>query len=150
MIESPSWHGLQDNPYNPHAWIVGKPRIADDVWIGAFCVIDGSGGLDIGRGCDISAGAQIYTHSTVRRAVSAGRFPIERRATSIGDYCHVGAGAVILMGCTIGAHSIIGAGAVVLEGTSAPAHSLVVGNPARVLPGRARQSLASAIADESD
>jgi acetyltransferase-like isoleucine patch superfamily enzyme len=69
-------HGLPPNPYNPHAWFVGEPVIGDDVWIGAFCVIDGSGGLSIGRGCDISAGAQIYTHSTVERCVSERDQPI--------------------------------------------------------------------------
>lgn len=147
MAELPPWHGLPDNPYNPHAWIVGEPRIGDEVWIGAFCVIDGSGGLEIGHGCDISAGAQIYTHSTVRRAVSGDTAPIDRRPTSIGDYCHIGAGAIVLMGCTIGAHSVVGAGAVVLEHTSAPEYSLIVGNPARVMPGRVKEMLASAAPD---
>jgi UDP-3-O-[3-hydroxymyristoyl] glucosamine N-acyltransferase len=64
------WHHLPPNPYNPHAWVIGAPEIGESTWIGAFTVIDGSGGLQIGRGCDVSAGAQIYTHSTVARAVS--------------------------------------------------------------------------------
>ena len=58
------------NPYNPHAWIIGQPEIGEGTWIGAFTVIDGSGGLRIGRGCDVSCGVHIYTHSTVRRCVS--------------------------------------------------------------------------------
>ena len=62
---------LPANHYNPHAWIVGEPRI------GAFTVIDGSGGLEIGRGCDVSRGAQIYT-----------------RHLTIGAHSVVGAGAV--------------------------------------------------------
>ena len=36
------------NPYNPHAWIIGEPTIGEGTWIGAFTVIDGSGGLTIG------------------------------------------------------------------------------------------------------
>lgn len=127
---------LPVNPYNTHSWIAGDPCIGSDVWIGAFCVIDGSGGLEIGDGCDVSSGAQIYTHSTVGRAISKGLSPIERRPTLIGKHCHIGAGAIILMGCSIGAYSIIGAGAIVLEGTSAPEYSLIVGNPARVVPRR--------------
>lgn len=107
------------------------------MWIGAFCVIDGSGGLTVGNGCHISAGAQIYSHSTVDRALSGGQLPTARAATAIGDHCHVGAGAIVLMGVEIGAYSVVGAGSVVLEGTKAPPHSLIVGNPARVIPRRA-------------
>src|SRR5262245_26603953 len=107
-------HGLPPNPYNVHAWIIGEPRIGEDCWIGAFTVLDGSGGLEIGRGCDISCGAQVYTHSTVRRVVAGRRStPPERRPTRIGSHCHIGANAVVLMGCDIGDHSIVGAGAVV-------------------------------------
>lgn len=138
MSEFDDRHGIPDNPYNPHAWLVGQPEIGDDVWIGAFCVIDGSGGLVIGRGCDISAGAQIYTHSTVERCVSERTRLIRRESTEIGEYVHVGAGAVILMGSSIGHHSVVGAGAVVKEGTQVPPYSLVVGVPARVIVDGAR------------
>ncbi|MHA4875698.1 hypothetical protein, partial [Enterococcus faecium] len=61
---------LPDNRFNPHAWIIGDPEIGEGTWIGAFTVIDGSGGLHIGAGCDISSGVQIYTHSSMRRCVS--------------------------------------------------------------------------------
>ena len=135
----PSWHHLPSNPWNPHAWIVGEPEIGEGCWIGAFTVIDGSGGLRIGRACHISAGAQIYTHSTVAQAVSEGRRPIERAATEIGDHVHVGAGAVVLMGARIGDHGVIAAGAVVTENTEAPPYSVLVGAPARVIADRARR-----------
>lgn len=135
----PEWHHLPANPYNPHAWIVGEPRIGAGTWIGAFTVIDGSGGLEIGAGCDISAGAQIYTHSTVRRVVSEGREEIDRAPTVLGDHCHVGAGAVILMGCVIGHHCVIGAGTLVPQGTRVPDWSVVVGNPGVVRIGAARK-----------
>jgi len=139
----PAWHHLPDNPYNPHAWFVGEPEIGEGCWIGAFTVIDGSGGLTIGRGCDISVGAQIYTHSTVRRVISAGDLEIERAHTWIGNAVHVGAGALILMGCRVGDNSVIGAGAVVLEFTEIPPWSVAVGNPARVIEGAARSFLKS-------
>ncbi len=134
-VGPPSWHHLPPNPYNPHAWFVGEPTIGEGCWIGAFTVLDGSGGLTIGKGCDISAGAQIYTHSTVRRVLSARRYNVVDRApTTIGDHCHIGAGAVILMGCTIGNRCIIGAGAVVAQFTEVPDDAVVVGVPARILP----------------
>lgn len=139
--QAPPWHHLPANPFNPHAWIVGEPTVGPGTWIGAFTVIDGSGGLSIGAGCDISAGAQIYSHSTVAGAVSARARPIERAATEIGDNCHVGAGAIVLMGCRIGSQSVVAAGAVVPAFTQAPAHSLLVGVPARVIVDGARKFL---------
>lgn len=132
-------HHLPANPYNPHAWILGEPQIGDDVWIGAFTVIDGSGGLTIGHGCDISAGAQIYTHSTVERTVSDRALPLRREPTRIGRNVHIGAGAVVLMGSDIGDHCVVGAGAVVREGTVAPPYSVLVGVPARIIPDGARR-----------
>ena len=138
-MTTPDWHHLPANPYNPQAWIVGEPEIGEGCWIGAFTVIDGSGGLSIGRGCDISAGAQIYSHSTVKRVLTEGRSEIERSPTSVGNHVHVGAGAVILMGSTIGDHCIIGAGAVVPQFTVVPEWSVVVGVPGVVRQGAARR-----------
>ena len=62
-------------PYNAHAWFVATPTVGEGTWIGAFTVIDGSGGLTIGKGCDISSGVHIYTHSSARRCVSARAHP---------------------------------------------------------------------------
>jgi acetyltransferase-like isoleucine patch superfamily enzyme len=127
-------HGLPPNPYNPHAWIVGTPAIGEGTWIGAFTLIDGSGGLSIGRGCDISSGAHILTHSTARRCVSERRYDrIDRKPVHIGDYVFVGENATILMGCVVGHHSIVAAGAVLAEDMDVPPYSLVAGVPARVV-----------------
>ena len=136
---APDWHQLPANPYNPHAWFVGEPEIGEGCWIGAFAVIDGSGGLRIGRNCDISAGAQIYSHSTVRRVVSERSQPIERAATVVGDYVHIGAGAVVLMGANIGDHCVVAAGAVVPQHMQVPAWSVVVGVPGVIRPDAARR-----------
>lgn len=134
-----AWHGIPANPFNPHAWIIGDPDIGESVWIGPFTVIDGSGGLTIGDGCDISSGVHIYTHSTVARCVSERTRDVERRPTSIGAHVHVGAQAVVLMGSDIGHHSVIAAGAVVRENTVAPPYSVLRGVPAVVDEGGARR-----------
>lgn len=142
MDDTDANHGVSPfppNPYHPMAWIVGAPEIDHDVWIGAFTVIDGSGGLIIGRGCDISAGAHIYTHSTVARCISDREKGIDRAPTRIGRNVHVGANAVILMGADIGDYSIVAAGAVVKEGTVAPPYSALVGVPARIIAEGARK-----------
>lgn len=138
-MSAPEWHHLPANAYNPHAWFVGEPEVGEGCWIGAFTVIDGSGGLRIGRGCDISAGAQIYTHSTVKRVLTEREADIDRAPTAIGDYVHVGAGAIVLMGCTIGDHCVIGAGTVVPQFTTVPPWSVVVGVPGVVHEGAARR-----------
>jgi acetyltransferase-like isoleucine patch superfamily enzyme len=118
------------NAYNPLAWFVGEPSIGDGTWIGPFCLIDGSGGLSIGRGCDISAGVHIYTHSTVKRCVTARSADIEHDRVSIGDHTFIGANSVVLMGVRIGSHCVIGAGAVVTS--DIPDHSWATGVPATV------------------
>jgi acetyltransferase-like isoleucine patch superfamily enzyme len=121
---------LPENPYNPHAWVSGEPRIGAGTWIGAFTVIDGSGGLTIGEGCDISSGAQVYTHSSVRRCVSGRTFPsVERAPVRIGNHVFIGAGAVVNMGVSIGDHSVVAAGAVVTR--DVPPYTVVAGVPAR-------------------
>lgn len=136
---------LPPNPYNPHCWITGTPEIGEDTWIGAFTLIDGLGGLKIGRGCNVSSGAQILSHSTVRRCVTERRHAeIDRKPTEIGDHVFIGANAVIQMGARVGHHSVIGAGAVVLEDAEIPPYSLVVGVPARIV-----RDLRSEIADWS-
>jgi acetyltransferase-like isoleucine patch superfamily enzyme len=123
---------LPPNAYNEHAWIVGHPEIGEGTWIGAFTLLDGSGGLRIGKGCDISTGAQIYTHSTARRCVSGGVYStVDRAPTILGDCVFVGAGAVILMGVTIGDGVVVGAGAVVTQDV-AP-YTVVAGVPARMI-----------------
>ena len=127
-------HGLPTNPYNPHAWIIGKPKIGKGTWIGAFCVIDGQGGLEIGKGCNVSSGAHILTHSTVKRCVSGGRYnKIDRAPVKIGDFVFIGENATILKGVQIGHHSVIGAGTVVKENAKIPPYSLVVGVPGKIV-----------------
>lgn len=126
----PTWP-LPPNPYNPLCWVVGAPEIGPGCWIGAFTLIDGSGGCRIGKGCEISSGAQILTHSSMRRTVTERAWPhVDRAATELGDHVFVGTNAVVLMGSKIGHHSVIAAGAVVREFSEFPPYSLIAGVPA--------------------
>ena len=105
------------NKYNDYSWIKGSPEIGDETWVGPFCIIDGTGGLSIGKGCDISAGTHIYTHSTVRRCVSGKKFQdgrinrdlIDIKPVSIGNSTFIGPHSVISYGVTIGNNCIIAA-----------------------------------------
>ncbi len=122
--------GLPANRWNAHAWVVGEPEIGEGTWIGAFTVIDGSGGLRIGAGCDISSGVQIYTHSSAKRCVSGrDHATLEHSPVTIGDRVFIGAGAVVNMGLSIGDEAVVGAGAVVTKDVEA--RTIVAGVPAR-------------------
>lgn len=128
-------HGIPANKYNPHAWIKGAVIIGEGTWVGPFTLLDGAhASLTIGKGCNIATGAQILTHSTVRRCISERKIDqIDAAETIIGDYCFIGSNAVVLMGATIGDHSVIGAGCVVPEGMKIPPYSLVVGVPGKIV-----------------
>jgi acetyltransferase-like isoleucine patch superfamily enzyme len=129
-VTSPEPGRLPTNRYNEHAWIIGDPIIGTGTWIGAFTVLDGSGGLRIGAGCDISSGVQIYTHSSARRCVSGRAFDsVERRPVTIGNRVFIGAGAIINMGVAVGDCAVIGAGAVVTRDVAA--YTVVAGVPAQ-------------------
>ncbi len=128
--------------YNDFCMVVGEPAIGPRTWIGAFTVIDGSGGLVIGAGCDISCGVHIYTHDTVHRCHtgtayhadgSKNRDAIEKSPVSIGDHVFIGANSVILRGVTIGSNAVIGAGSVIKAGTVIGPGELWAGNPARFI-----------------
>ena len=117
------------------ALVIGDVRVGEKSWIGPGVVLDGSGGLAIGACCSISAGVQIYTHDTVRWALTGGQVDPERAPTRIGDNCYIGPNVVVAKGVTIGDGCVVGAGAVVLS--DLPPGSKAVGVPARVI-GRAR------------
>jgi len=123
--------GPSANPYNDLAWIVGCPTIGAGTWIGPFCLIDGSGGLTIGAGCDIAAGAHIYTHSTVERCVTGRARDVQRAPVVIGDRTFIGANSVVMMGVSIGSGCVVGAGSVVTR--DVPDGVCVAGNPAQVI-----------------
>jgi acetyltransferase-like isoleucine patch superfamily enzyme len=114
-----------------HAYVYGDVTVGEHTWIGPMTLLDGSGGLAIGSHCSISAGAQLYSHSTVEWAVSGGSAEYRRARTTVGDDTFVGPHAVVAMGVTVGARSVIGTHAYVNR--DVPADSIVVGVPGRVV-----------------
>ena len=113
------------------SYVYGDVRVGPRTWIGPNTLLDGTGGLTIGEGCDISAGVQIYTHDTIQRVLSEGSAGVDKAPVTIGDFTHVGAGAIVLKGVTIGDHAVIGAGSIVR--TDSPPCSVAVGVPSRVV-----------------
>lgn len=111
------------------ALVLGDVKIGRNTWIGPFTVLDGSGGLQIGDNCSISAGVQIYTHDTVKWAVTGGKAQTERSPVCIGNNCYIGPNALVSKGVTIGSGCIVGANSLVNR--DVPAGTKVWGTPAR-------------------
>ena len=124
------WIGEDRNVtiYNS-ATVVGDVLIGRNSWIGPFCSLDGTGGLEIGESCSISLGCQILSHDTVKWSLSGGAAPYEYAPIKIGNCCFLGVYSVVLKSVTIGDHCLIGAGAVVTKDVSS--YSIVAGVPAR-------------------
>lgn len=113
------------------SYVFGDVKVGRNTWIGPFTILDGSGGLEIGDNCSISAGVQIYTHDTVKWAVSGGKEKYEYASTKIGNNCYIGPNTVISKGVIIGDNCIIGANSFVNK--SFPAGCKIAGNPAKLI-----------------
>lgn len=114
--------------------VIGNVKVGKETWIGPFTLLDGSGGLEIGEFCSISAGVQIYSHDSVQWALSGGSSKYEVGPVRIGSRCYVGPNVVIAKGVTIGDGCVIGANSLVLR--DIPEGSKAFGTPCRVM-GRA-------------
>lgn len=119
-------------------------RLADDVFIGHFCFIEASAGVQVGAGTQITNFVSIVSHSTHRAVrVAAGLSGAELDAAVIR------APIVIGQRCFIGPHSTIEAGTTLGHGCLVAAHSRVrgpfpdfavlAGSPAQVV-GDTRQA----------
>lgn len=113
------------------ALVLGDVKVGRKTWIGPSVILDGSGGLEIGSYCSISAGVQIYSHNSVKWVMSSGMAKYEYAKTIIEDNCYIGPSTIIAMGVTIGKGCIIGANSLVLH--DVPAGSKAFGTPCRVV-----------------
>lgn len=113
------------------ALVLGEVIVGARTWIGPFVVLDGSGGLEIGSNCSISSGVQIYSHDSVKWAISGGKAPYEYAKTRIGKNCYIAPNVVIVKGVTIADGCIIGANSLVLS--DIPPNSKAVGSPCRIV-----------------
>jgi len=138
----PDWKLLKNeigSQYNDFCILRGKDfiELGDDVWIGYFCLLDGSGGLKIGSQVSISSGVHIYTHDSsnyrlqnTQKDTKNGTH-IDRAPVTIGDNVQIGANSVVLKGVSIGSNVIIGA--LSLVNSDIPDNCIAVGNPCKVI-----------------
>ena len=116
--------------------VLGDVKVGENTWIGPFTILDGSGGLEIGSNCSISAGVQIYTHDTVAWAITGGKKEAERASTKIGSRCYIGPNAIITKGITIEDGCVIGANSLVIS--DIPAGSKAAGTPCKIIEGSSK------------
>lgn len=109
--------------------LFGEVRVGKNTWIGPFTILDGSGGLEIGDNCSISAGVQIYSHDSVDWALSGGKASYVYGKTLIGNNCYIGPNSIISKGITIGNNVVVGANSFVNR--SLEAGKKYAGNPAK-------------------
>jgi acetyltransferase-like isoleucine patch superfamily enzyme len=110
--------------------IMGSVTVGENTWIGPYTLLDASGGLQIGSFCSISAGVQVYSHDSVRWAVTGGAEAIEYSPVTIGSRVYIGPNTIVARGVTVGDGAVIGANSFV--NADVPAGSRVWGNPARM------------------
>ena len=114
--------------------MIADVKVGKNTWIGPFTVLDGTGGLEIGDTCSISAGVQIYTHDTVEWAISGGAHPKELARVRIGNHCYIGPNAIISKGVSIGDGCVIGANSFVNK--DVPEGAKAWGSPAKIIKRR--------------
>jgi acetyltransferase-like isoleucine patch superfamily enzyme len=113
-----------------NTFVMGDVRIGRSTWVGPFVMLDGRGGIEIGDFCSISTAVHVYSHDSVRWALSGGEAEYELGRVEIGDCTYVGSHSVVVRGVTVGDHCVVGAHSLV--NADIPSYSIAFGVPARV------------------
>jgi len=114
-----------------HSYVYGDVKVGKNTWIGPYTLLDGSGGLAVGDTCSISAGVHIYTHDTVRWALSGGKAEYERAPVTVGNCCYIGPYTIIGKGVRVGNHCLVGANSFV--NGDLQDYSIALGSPCKVV-----------------
>ena len=117
----------------PNATVVGDVLLEKDanIWYGAVLRGD-SGAIYVGEGTNIQDNSVLHEKTFVGKNCTIGHGAIVHGCT-VGDFCLIGMGAIVLNGAKLADHCMVGAGSVVTGKTDAPAGSLLLGSPAKIV-----------------
>ncbi len=117
--------------------------IEENVYIGPYTLLTGTGDIRIGKNCLIGPHCGIFANNHI--FTDPTRLIEEQGTTSkgitIGDECWLGHNVTVLDGVVIGKGSVIGAGSVVNK--NIPPFSIAVGAPARIIKNRLNEKTAN-------
>jgi len=111
-------------------FIDGPISLGERAFINRNCLIEGSGGVEIGADVHLGCGVTIITSTHELGPGERRCGPVELRPVRIGTGAWIGANATILPGTTIGPGAVVAAGSVVTRDVAADC--LAAGVPARV------------------
>lgn len=129
---------------DPNAIVIGDVTIDDDVSIWPATVVRGDvERIVIGNGTNIQDGSVLHvTHYgqftdkgyplTIGKGVTIGHRAVVHACT-IGDYCLIGMGAIIMDAAVVEDYVMLGAGALVPSGKTLQSGHLYVGSPAKLI-----------------
>jgi galactoside O-acetyltransferase len=124
----------------------GRINIGNHNHIAVYAFLSGAEGIDLADFVGISAGARIYTRNDdyTGEALTGPTVPerflrVSKGAVSIGRHVVVGAGTIVLPGCSIGEGTTVGA--LSLVRSPLPEWGIYAGIPAKRLRDRSRALL---------
>ena len=94
-----------------------------------FGIYTSAGHIHYGKGVSVAPGVKIISRN--HNLYNTWEHE-DYKDVYIGDYCWIGANAVILPGVTLGPHTIVGAGAIVTK-SFPDGYCVIAGNPAKLI-----------------
>ncbi|RLA80668.1 MAG: hypothetical protein DRG78_10530 [Epsilonproteobacteria bacterium] len=120
---------------------VDKISLGNNVYIGNNVILDGTGGLVIDEGCQISARTSILTHSSHNAIRLFGKHYKQCKGVKeegyiigevkLGKYTFIGTNTIIVPNITIGKGCVVGANSFVNK--NLPDYSIAVGSPIKII-----------------
>ena len=119
------------------AQVIGKVILKKGVSIWHNTILRGDiNDIIIGDNTNIQDNSVIHVADDYKAIVGKGctvGHNVIIHACTIGDYCLIGMGAIIMDGAVIGDYSVVAAGSLITHGKSFPEGHLIIGSPAKAI-----------------